>query len=89
MENKIDYLSILDKKFKDKEWSINGFRYEDIQWFSDTPKPTKKEMDALWDEVMKEVKSDRESTITEQDLILSKLESVGLDLDEIVRVFQL
>lgn len=89
MANNIDYLSILDRRYGDKKWSIDGFRYEDIEWFSDTPKPTKEEMDSFWTEVIQEVEADRASVVTEQDLVLSKLESVGLTIDDIKRIFQL
>ena len=45
----IDYAIILDRKYKGKgQWSITDNDYNQFIWQSDKPKPTKKELDALF-----------------------------------------
>jgi hypothetical protein len=44
----IDYSLILSTKYVGAEWSLNNNEYESLQWFSNTPKPTQEELDALW-----------------------------------------
>jgi len=49
----IDYSLILAKFFEDKQWSINGTDYDGIEWMDVSKKPTKDELDALWDSTQK------------------------------------
>jgi hypothetical protein len=44
----IDYSLILVTYYIGKLWSLNGDLYEGLDWFDETPKPTKEELDALW-----------------------------------------
>jgi hypothetical protein len=43
----IDYANILSVNYADSQWSLNGDSYEGLTWYSDTPKPTQEELDAL------------------------------------------
>jgi hypothetical protein len=43
----INYSSILEINYANSEWAINQNDYSTLQWFSDTPKPTQEELDAL------------------------------------------
>ena len=47
----IDYALILTTKYPGSEWALNGDTYDGLTWFSDTPKPTQAELDALWPQV--------------------------------------
>jgi hypothetical protein len=44
----IDYVQILSVNYADSQWSLDGYSYEGLVWYSDTPKPTQAELDALW-----------------------------------------
>lgn len=55
----IDYALILLQKYEGAEWTLNGDDYEGLTWLSKTPKPTKEELDALWEEA----KADRDAEI--------------------------
>lgn len=44
----MDISLILSKKFAGTEWSLNGNKYENLVWLSDTPKPSKQELEELW-----------------------------------------
>lgn len=48
----INYSLILETKYKDSLWSINNDSYEELIWYSETPKPTKLELDSQWNEVL-------------------------------------
>ena len=43
----ITYAQILTINYPNTEWSISENDYSTLQWFSDTPKPTQAELDAL------------------------------------------
>lgn len=43
----IDYSAILTLNYKNDLWAVYGNSYDGIEWFSDTPKPTQAELDAL------------------------------------------
>jgi hypothetical protein len=46
---------ILTRKFPDSEWSLDGQEYAGLTWLSDSPKPTEKELEALWPQVQYEI----------------------------------
>ena len=48
----INYSQILVAKYPTTEWVLlNNYDYSTLEWLSDTPKPTKATLDALWPEV--------------------------------------
>ena len=50
----MDISLILTSRFKGAEWTLNGDAYEGLTWLSDSPKPTEKQLEALWPEVESE-----------------------------------
>lgn len=42
-----DYSQILVINYPGSQWSLNGDSYDGLTWYSDTPKPTQAELDAL------------------------------------------
>ena len=44
----IDYTIILQTNYAGSEWSISGNDYDTLEWYSDTAKPTKAQLDAQW-----------------------------------------
>lgn len=57
-----DYAAVLTVLYPGAQWSLNGDSYEGLSWLSDTPKPTKAELDAAW----AQVKYDREYAAVQQ-----------------------
>jgi hypothetical protein len=47
----MDISAILSAKYAGAEWTLNGEDYSGLTWLSDTPKPTEKELGALWPDV--------------------------------------
>jgi hypothetical protein len=43
----IDYAQILIINYPTAQWSLDGEYYDGLTWYSDTPKPTQVELDAL------------------------------------------
>ena len=67
----IDYTLILNIKYKNSSWSLNGDDYEGLVWKSDTPKPTKEELDSQWGEVLSIQKKQNCKTQAKQLLLNS------------------
>lgn len=68
----IDYTKILSRRF-DAEWTFNGDDYEGLTWLSDSDKPTKKELDDLWPEVLAEIQAEAEQKIAKRNALLDRL----------------
>jgi hypothetical protein len=46
-----DYFEVLVAIRPDDHWTLDGNDYSGLTWLSDTPKPTKAELDAAWPQV--------------------------------------
>lgn len=44
----INYSQILAINYANDQWSLFNNAYDGLNWFSETPKPTQEELDALW-----------------------------------------
>jgi hypothetical protein len=75
----IDYTLILAKKYAGQEWTLDGDDYAGLTWLSNTSKPTKMELDALWDEVKSQIKAEAEAKATQKAALLERL---GISEDE-------
>ena len=79
----IKYSDILIRRYPNTDWTLNGDEYEGLTWLSDTPKPSKAELDALWEEVKAEIEAERQARITARETALAKLAALGLSEAEI------
>lgn len=50
----MDIAAILTSRYE-AEWALDGETYSGLTWLSDTPKPTKKELEALWPAVQADI----------------------------------
>jgi len=50
----MDIPTILTERYSGSEWALDASDYTGLTWLSDTPKPTKKALEALWPEVQYE-----------------------------------
>jgi hypothetical protein len=69
----IDYTLILSTHFADTEWTLNGDDYEGLTWLSDTPKPTKEELDNLWPSTVEAVEEKAAAAIAAREAVLERL----------------
>lgn len=54
----IDYVQILSVNYAGSEWSMEANDYSTLQWYSNTPKPTQAELDALWPSTQEKIAKD-------------------------------
>jgi hypothetical protein len=73
------YSTILTYRYKGQEWAITSEDYETLSWLSDTPKPTKAELDAQWDEVQAIIQAEAEAKAAQKAALLDRL---GITEDE-------
>ena len=85
----MDYAQILTRKYAEAEWTLNGDKYSGLTWLSDTPKPKKAELDALWPEVEAEIAAEQQARVDAKASAISKLEALGLSVEEIKEAFGL
>lgn len=78
----IDYTLILRTRYEG-EWTLNGNDYDSLDWLSDTPKPTKKELDDQWESVLAEIEADKQAKIDAKAAAQAKLASLGLTVDDL------
>jgi hypothetical protein len=79
----IDYSAILSRRFPDAQWHMNADDYDQLVWLSDTPKPSREELDSLWSEVQTEIVAEAQAKIDARESALVKLAALGLDESEI------
>jgi hypothetical protein len=79
----IDYTQVLSRRFRHCEWTMNADDYDQLTWLSDTPKPSRAELDALWPEVQAEIQAEAQAKIDARESALVKLGALGLDEAEI------
>lgn len=51
----IDYTLILTVNYPNTQWVLRGNSYDGLEWLSDSPKPSKENLDALWEQTQKTV----------------------------------
>jgi hypothetical protein len=79
----IDYAEILVTNFSNQQWQLFGNDYEGLKWYSDTPKPTQAELDALWESTQAAVAAKEQAAIDTKASALAKLAALGLTQDEV------
>jgi hypothetical protein len=79
----LDYSLILSVNYPISQWSLNGDSYDGLTWLSDTPKPTKAELDALWESTQAQVAAKEQAAKDVKASALAKLAALGLTQDEV------
>jgi hypothetical protein len=85
----MDYAIILATKYQGSEWTLDGDSYEGLTWLSDTPKPTKKQLEDLWSVVQAEIAAKAQAKIDAKASAIAKLEALGLTVNEVEVAFGL
>lgn len=78
----IDYSLILVTNYAGKQWSV-GETYDSFEWFDKSPKPSKAELDALWESTQAAVAAKEKSAKDIKASALAKLAELGLTQDEV------
>jgi hypothetical protein len=85
----MDITIILSRKFIGSEWTLDGDDYDGLTWLSDSPKPTQKTLQDLWPEVQAELEAEAQAKIDAKASAISKLQALGLTVDEVEVAFGL
>lgn len=85
----MDFAIILTKKHQGFEWTLNGNDYAGLTWLSDTPKPTKKQLEDLWPTVQAELQAAQQAKIDAKASAIAKLQALGLTVTEVEVAFGL
>lgn len=75
----MDLTQILVLRYGNHQWHLIGNDYENLNWLSDTPKPSLKELEAHWPSVQKEIVQIEIDRKTKRQAILDRL---GITEDE-------
>jgi len=85
----MDIAAILQSKYFGSEWTLVGQDYDGLTWLSDTPKPTKKQLEDLWPTVQAEISANVQAKIDAKTSAIAKLQALGLTVDEVEAAFGL
>lgn len=77
-----DYSLVLTYKFSGKRWQMMDFDYDTLEWLDDSPKPTREELDALWDEVQSQILLEKQAKEAAKQSAIQKLSQLGLTEEE-------
>jgi len=82
----IDYSQILTVNYVGSEWSLHGDLYDGLIWHSNTPKPTKSELDALWDITQQKILDQKQTAESAKQASFNKLAALGLTADDLKNI---
>lgn len=85
----MDIATILTRRYQGQEWTLDGDDYTGLTWLSDSPKPTKAELDALWPTVQEEIAAEAQAKVDAKVSAIAKLQELGLTVDEVKAAFGL
>ena len=85
----IDYAAVLTANYPDAEWRLDGDTYEGLTWLSDSPKPSKADLDAAWPAVQQARADAVAADQAARQSAIDKLAALGLSVDEIRVAFGL
>jgi len=84
----IDYAAILTRRYAGSEWAIDGNDYDQLQWFSNTTKPTKAQLDSAWPAVQAEIAAEHQTKVAALVSARKKLSALGLSDDEVAALLR-
>jgi hypothetical protein len=79
----INYPLILSTNYVGKQWSMLGNDYDALEWLDSSQKPTKAELDALWESTQATVAAKEQAAKDVKASALAKLAALGLTQDEV------
>jgi len=85
----MDIAMVLTRKYPGALWNLIDDDYANLEWLSDTPKPTKKALEALWPEVQAEIAAEAQAKLDAKASAIAKLQDLGLTVEEVSVAFGL
>lgn len=78
----VDYTIILTVKYPGTQWHMDGMDYDGLHWDDASPKPSKEELDALWEDTLATIEAEKQAKIDARQNALNKLIALGLTEEE-------
>lgn len=85
----MDIALILTHNYQGKLWSLIGDSYEGLDWLDESDKPTEQELQDQWEEVQAKVAAAEQAKIDAKASAISKLQALGLTVEEVEVAFGL
>jgi len=85
----MDIATILSTNYIGSEWILDGDDYAGLTWLSETPKPTKKQLESQWEEVQAKIAAEEKRKIDAKASAIEKLAALGLTPEEVKVAFGL
>jgi len=85
----MDISAILSRKYAGTEWTLDGDDYTGLTWLSEGDAPTEAQLKKLWPTVQAEIAAEAQAKIDARLSAISKLEALGLTVDEVQAAFGL
>jgi hypothetical protein len=85
----MDIAAILSTNYIGSEWILDGDDYAGLTWLSETPKPTKKQLESQWEEVQAKIAAEEKRKIDAKASAIEKLAALGLTPEEVKVAFGL
>jgi hypothetical protein len=85
----MDITLILQTNYATDEWVIRNNSYSELDWLSDSSKPTLEDLESQWSEVQAKVAAGIQAQIDAKASAVAKLQALGLTLEEVEVAFGL
>jgi hypothetical protein len=85
----MNILEILSTNYSTQKWVLVGYDYEGLDWLDESAKPTEEELESQWQEVQGKIASAEQSRIHAKASAISKLQALGLTVEEVEVAFGL
>ena len=79
----ICYSEILTEMYAGSEWSMSNEDYSTLEWLSDTPKPTQKDLDDKKIAAQDAINARHAKSIADKAAAEAKLAALGLTADDL------
>jgi len=83
MTQKIIYSQILSELYAGSEWSLSNENYDELVWLSNSPKPSKNELDEKWQEAQNATQEKINKAAADKAIAEAKLAALGLTADDL------
>jgi hypothetical protein len=85
----MNIVQILETNYQGTQWSLSGDDYEGLEWLDNSPKPTKAKLESEWSAVQAKLAADAQAKIDAKASAISKLQALGLTVQEVEVAFGL
>lgn len=82
MTEEIDLVACLVAFQPGAEWKIDNNDYSSLEWYSDSNKPTLKQLQDCWSKVLEDKKAEADKIIANAAAKAALLERLGITADE-------